>query len=427
MTNRILPRNACCKGSLSFRMLRLPVLVVLVGMITTLTACGREETSEAPKKASISGVKVVPARVETVPETVEFSGTVRSVITSVLSSKVLGRIVAVNVREGDRVRRGDVLVEIDDREIAARVKQAEAGLLQARYALKETEEALKSAEADLQAAEAEYQLAGATYKRFKALFARQSVSEQEFDEVRARYRAASARVKKARRGIEALRAKREQVVAAMESAKAALSHAEALLDYTRIVSPVDGVVTAKQAEIGQLASPGTPLVTVEDTSRFRLEVPVPVAHAVRLRVGDEVEIVAPEGLESTKGKISEIVPAVDPATRTALVKIDLPRKDRRSQAGWWNRSGSFARARFLVGQRKALLIPFSAVIFRGQLTAVFVAGSDNVARYRLIRLGRRMGDRVEVLSGLEDGERIVSERVPGLVDGVRITGHGRSS
>lgn len=397
-------------------------------------------------------------RAETIPETVDLPGTVRAVVISTLSSKVLGRITAVHVREGDLVRKGQVLVEVDARQVEAGIRQAEASLEQARFAAQQAREAVRVAKADLQAAEADLGLARVTFERFKALFDRQSVSAQEFDQVAARHKAALAHVKKARRAVRAARAGRERAVAAQEAAQAALEAAKSLWDYTRIASPVDGVVTAKLAEVGQMAAPGVALVTVEDTRRYRLEVDVPESVLPFVHRGDPVPVFFAQARQPFMGRVSEIVPAVDAASRTARVKIDLAERDVAKGPGDEEegkqgnargegdkgqgspakgahgsasvlgpsdllRSGAFARARFRLGKRSVIRVPREAVYERGQLTGVFVVDDEQTVHRRLVRLGRDLDGTVEVLSGLEAGERIAARIVPGLVDGARLVGN----
>jgi multidrug efflux pump subunit AcrA (membrane-fusion protein) len=452
-----------------------------------LWGCSGEKAPAPPEAPRVSGVPVLAVRETSVPETVEFPGTVKAAVASVLSSKVLGRITAVHVREGDPVHKGQVLVEVDARQVTAGLRQAEAGLEQARFAVREAEEAVRVAKADLQATQADRELARVTFERFKNLFARESVSAQEYDQVAARYKAASAQVEKARRAVQAAQARKAQALALEQAAQAALEDARSLLDYVRIASPVDGVVTAKHVEVSQMAAPGVPLVTVEDTSRYRLEVAVPESSLGFIRLGDPVPVFFPEAAEPITGRVSEIVPALDPASRTALMKIELGgrekgkgergkvkgerlkvkgEKEREGGEGVEKgeksdgsrgpdgsaqaqitgtqpegrqaeesalsplpfalspstllRSGAFARARFRVGERTAVLVPREAVYERGQLTGVFVVEADGTVRARLVRLGKSLDGKVEVLSGLKPGERIASRIVPGLVDGAQL-------
>jgi RND family efflux transporter MFP subunit len=196
--------------------------------------------------------------------------------------------------------------------------------------------------------------------------------------------------------------------AGQSQAQAALSQARTSLEYARIRAPFDGVVTEKKADSGALASPGMPIFTVEDVRRFRLEAIVNESDLRYVRTGEQVSV-AIDALDNAglKGKVVQIVPAADPASRTFLVKIDLPTDTRL-------RSGLFGRAQFSRGERQALLIPRSAVVERGQLQGVFVLDQNGVANLRYITLGKPSGVAIEVLAGLQDGERLVTK--PGAVD-----------
>lgn len=327
------------------------------------------------------------------------SGTVRSNTVSPLSSKVMGNVMRVHVVEGQRVRAGQLLVEIDAREAEARAAQATAGG-------REVEESTASAAAAVVAAEANATLANTTLKRYEVLRQRNSVSGQEFDEVAARARAADAALQQAVRAHRALIARGSQ-------SRAASSEAATFVSYTALRSPIDGIVTARMIDPGAQAVPGMPLVTVEDDSSYRVESTVPEELAGSIAPGHRVEITVAG--RTLTGIVARVVPAVDAATRSALVKIDVPRDAAL-------RSGAFARVAFPAGTRSGIAVPSSALVRRGQLTSVFIVDNDGMARMRLVTLGGTQGGQIEVLSGLDPGERFVRQVVPSLRDGVRITG-----
>jgi RND family efflux transporter MFP subunit len=198
--------------------------------------------------------------------------------------------------------------------------------------------------------------------------------------------------------------------------KAALTQARTSLDYTRIRAPFDGVVTEKKADSGALASPGMTIFTVEDVRRYRLEVAVNENDLRYVRASQQVPIVI-DALDNAalSGKVVQIVPAADAASRTFLVKIELPPDARL-------RSGLFGRAQISRGERQTLLIPRTAVVERGQLQGVFVLDQDKVAGLRYITLGKPSASAIEVLAGLQSGERLVAK--PGDLDlnGKRVEG-----
>lgn len=357
-----------------------------------VAACGVET-----KPAAVVAIDapVETAQASSLPETRITTGTVRSTTVSPLAAKVMGDVMRVHVVEGQRVRAGDLLIEIDDREGRAKTQQAAAGD-------REAGEAIAAADATVDAAVANAVLAEATYKRFAALRERGSASAQEFDEVAARKAGADAQLDQARRGREALMARRAQ-------ANAGLAEAQTFLSYSQVRAPISGIVTARMIDPGAQAAPGMPLLTVEDDSHYRVETTVDEQLASSVHAGDTVSV------DGIAARVTTIVPAVDPATRSALVKIDLP-----PNSGL--RSGSFVRVAFRAGERQGVTVPAEAVVRKGQLTSVLVVGKDGVARMRLVTLGEHHDRRVEVLSGLDAGETLVSRAVNGLRDGVAVRG-----
>lgn len=392
-------------------------LLLLMSALALATAsCGHREEAAAEREPTIVKARVETVAMTPVEEVYEAVGTVRSCTTSILSAKIMGHVLAVLVREGDRVRPGQVLVQIDDREVQAQLRKAEAGWREAESAREEIERAIRAAESAREAARAHADLAAATFRRYEALFARHSVSAQEFDEARTRYQAAAAEAERAEEVLRSLRAKREQVLAKIEQARADLAAAHVALGHTRVTAPIAGLVTAKSVEVGMLVTPGMPLFTIEDETRYRLEVSVPESQIAAVRPGDSV-LVEIDASRSAPllGRVAEVVPAADPMSRSYMVKIDLP-----AEKATTLRSGLYGKARFRIGQRRALTIPQTAVLNRGQLTSVYVVEDSGLARLRLITLGKSYGDRVEVLSGLTEGERIVAENPQVVREGNRV-------
>jgi RND family efflux transporter MFP subunit len=291
-----------------------------------------------------------------------------------------GSIVEIRVHEGDRVRRGQVLAVVDDAQPRAALDQAAA--------------AENAAEQELAASDSDLALAQSTLQRYQNLYDKKSVSPQEFDEVKARYQAAVAH--------------RDRTRAGQAQAKAALAQAHTSFSYTRIVAPFDGVITEKKADPGTLASPGIPIFVIEGMGHYRLEATVNENDLRFVRMGQQVPVVV-DALQNPelKGKVTQIVPAADPGSRSFLVKIELP-----SDAQL--RSGLFGRAQFSRGQRSSFVIPRTAVVERGQLQGVYVLDQNKVAGLRYVTLGKTSGPQVEVLAGLQEGERLVVQ--PGLLD-----------
>ena len=186
------------------------------------------------------------------------------------------------------------------------------------------------------------------------------------------------------------------------------------MGFTKIRAPFDGLVTAKLADAGAIATPSVPLLIVEDPGHFRLEATVDESKMGAVRLGQAVPVVIDAlGDQTIAGKVVQIVPAADPASRTFTVKIDLPSNPQ-------IRSGLFGRARFPRGQRESVIIPQTAVVRRGQLQAVYVVGKDQAASLRYVTLGTPLAQQVEVLSGLEAGDQVIAQPGDRELSGKRV-------
>ncbi len=382
-----------------------------------LTACGKEPA--APPKAGepkiVRDVTVGAVTAGEVDERAEVMGTVKSRTSTTLSSKIVGRILAMHAREGSEVETGQVLVELDASDIAAQVRRAEAGVREAESAIPEVDRAIAAANAARAAAEAQRDLATSTLARYQRLLERKSVAPQEYDQVVARDKAAVADVERAVAEGQALQAKRQQTQARIESARAELASVQVMESYAKIAAPISGVVTVKHADVGSLAAPGTPLLTLEDSRRYWLELAVPDSQAARIRRGQSLAVQVEAAGISTTATVSEVVPSADPTTRTTQVRLDLPASPRL-------RSGLFGRAWVPIGRRQAIRVAREAIVERGQLQGVYVVGQDNIARFRLVRTGPASHGAVEILSGLTSGELVVVAGTERVSDGARIEG-----
>lgn len=388
--------------------------VLLLGMALLLWGCSKTEEParrEAPRPV-VRGVAVETVGRRAVPAFVEAPGTVRSRQRSLLSSKIVATVVAVRVREGERVTAGQVVVELDDRDIRAQRRRAEAGLEEARSALEEVVGASRAAERQVEAARAHEELAGATLARYRALLERRAVAPQEYEEVAARQKAAAAELARARELAAALVARQGRMRARVAEAEAELARASVVAGYARLEASLAGVVVAKPVEVGNLAAPGVVLLTIEE-ERYRLEAAVEESEARRLARGAPATVLVDALGRELRGPVAEIVPAADPASRTVTVKVDLP-----AAAGL--RSGLYGRARFAVGRREALLVPPRALVERGQLQGVWVVGPEGMARFRLVRAGAAHAEGLEILSGLDPGERVVVGGAERLSEGSRV-------
>ncbi len=390
---------------------------VILAVAGASSCAGKPEqtTTAAP---IVQGIKIETISLQSVDESYEAVGTVRAKNSSIVSSKVMGNIVAMKVREGDTVRAGQVLVEIDSREARIQTQKSGAGLVETKAALDEVDRSIKAAESSQAAAEANRRLATSTFRRYQQLLDRQSISPQEFDEVRARREMADAEAETAGRMRQSLEAKRRQVLARIDQAKADVAGSQVYSSFSRITAPINGIVVSRQADVGYMAAPGAPLLTIESGSDYRLEAAVQESQINKIHLRDQVQVqIDALGQQELAGTVVEIVPASDPASRTYLVKISTAPPSGNQQI---IRSGLYGKARFITGQTQAFTIPRKAVVENGQLTSVYVVDQSGIARMRLVRTGKTYSERVEVLSGLKEGEQIVVDGVEAVNDGSRV-------
>lgn len=370
----------------------------LTGFAMLLAACAeapRAGTKRQPAAPSPVAVTRVAVAEQQWPSTYEASGTVRAGASVAVASRIAGYVRQINVREGDRVRAGQVLVSLDARDLDVNSGHAAATLQEVRGAMPEADGAEKAAQANLD-------LAQSTFQRMRDLLEKKSISPQEFDE-------ASARLKSAQAAREIARARRAQLDSQAARVLQDVRAAEVARGFAEIAAPFAGVVTVKSVDPGAMALPGAPLLTIEREGAYRLEAAVEESRLSVLRAGQPVSVTI-DGLgQVIDAKISEIVPMVNPTSRTATVKIALP-------ALPGVRSGLFGRANFPLGGRSALAIPAAALQENGQLQSVLVV-ENGVARTRLVTVGERSKDRLEVLSGLTAGDRVIVPIPPNLTDG----------
>ncbi len=358
---------------------------------------GPGETAPGAKKKVT--VRTAVARLDTRHRQYEAVGTVEPRLASTLSSKVVGTVSEVKVHEADRVKHGQVLVVLTQQQIHAGYQQAVASLEEARRGQ-------AAAQAALNAAQAEARLAQATYDRYRKLVAGESVSPQEFDEVKAKYLSVQAAVHRAK-----------SMVLAAENrvgfARAGLDAAAATRGDTVVRAPYAGIITEKLVEPGDLASPGLPLVRMEGLEGYRAVFVLEETKIGDVAPGQSLEAVLPAlGNRRVSGTVEAIMPAADAATRSVKVKLTLS-----PVPGL--RSGLFVRVLIPGPEIRIIHIPESAVVRRGELTGLYKVDDKHVIRFRLIRLGNPLagGEGVEVLSGLNPGDRYVLDPGPQVVDG----------
>ena len=318
-----------------------------------LAGCGRNTENASANALPPVDVRVQAAESKSRVATEEEVGTVRAKLHAVIEAKISGKIEQMLVVAGQPVTNGELLAEIDAREIQSQYDQT-AALRQ-------------QAESDL--------------KRATDLLGQKILSQSEYDSAQSKFRVADA----------------------------AAAQAKTLLGYMKVLAPFNGVITRKNADVGDLAAPGKSLLEMEDPAHLRLEADVPEALVDKIKLGDPLAV-RMDALETNlTAVVSEIAPSADTGSRTFVVKLDLP-----PTSGL--RAGQFGRVAVPTGEISALRVPATAVIQRGQLELLFVVANGHT-QLHIVKIGKRVGNEVELVSGVDAGEKVVTEGADHLLDG----------
>lgn len=384
--------------------------------IALLAGCGGASDTVENKEAAgeIRNVAITKVMKSSIEDFYEATGTVNARTTTQISANMMGRIISLPAAEGDAVTRGQLLVEIDSAESRTRLEKARAALEEAQAGMAEIDRSIDAANAAVKTAEFNKQLADTTFGRYKELYDRRSATAQEFDEARSKAQIAASELERAKAGVQVVISKRKQLNARIAQARADIANSQVYEGYSRIMSPVSGVVVKKFAEAGSTAAPGVPLLSIEDNSQYRLEAAVEESRSKSVRIGGRVNVrIDAIGTDEIIGTVAEVMPSADAASRSYTVKVDLPADARL-------RTGLYGLARFPVAQKEAITVPQTAIVVRGQLTGVFVVAADGTAQFRIVTTGTESEGMVEILSGLSEGDEIVTSDAASLTDGVRV-------
>jgi RND family efflux transporter MFP subunit len=337
-----------------------------------IAGCGGDAALQPEQERSAVSVVTETLQVQTVPLVIEANGSVQPWVRISPGTKIMGRVNLVTVQAGDFVRKGQQLALLEKKDLEAAVEQASAAQVMA---------------------EASNANAKVHFERMSALHERGSVTDKNLEDA-----TAGARVSEA----------------SVMQAEAAVAAARELLQYATVLSPIDGWVSEKFIESGDIAAPGRPMFTLEDLSRVKILVSISESDLQGIVVGSPAEVsVEAAGFEAG-ATIDRVLPAADANTRTFRVELILDNEGTRLK------SGMFARVTIQTGQRQSLSIPATAIVMRGAMQGVFAVGEEGVAHLRWIRTARRYADRVDVISGLRAGDRIVVDPPPELTDGTPV-------
>ena len=361
------------------------VTILLIAALAAGCSKGHEAGKAENTPVVVKGVSLEVVKSVAAPELLEVVGTVRARTSAVVSTRIPGTVSVLKVREGDRVHKGQLLAQLDAQENQANAAMATAGIEEARRGL---DEALSRKK-----------LADTTFDRYQILYSERAISRQEFD------------VRQTEKDIAAQGVARAN--SRLQQAQAGAKAATTMSDYTRITAPISGIIISKQADLGATVFPGQPLMTIDDDGSYQLELALPENIATRVKPGSPVQVTLDAIEHSFVAKIAEIVPAADPGSRTFVAKIALNQKGLKS--------GMFGRGAVSFGTTiNSITVPKKAIVEHGALVSVWALGKENTAHMRIVKVGRDTGERVEILSGLSEGDRIVVSGVEKVTEGARV-------
>jgi RND family efflux transporter MFP subunit len=323
----------------------------LFGKDTSYAEASKKDEAPIP----VSSVTIVPKTIDAVVSAV---GTLNSRNSSVLSSKIMGKVVVLNAKEGDHVSQGKLLLKIESGEISAQVFQAQAA----------------------------YNNAKLQYDRIKRLFDEKAATQMEMD----------------------------QATLGLESANAGLKGATAMESYTIIEAPISGQIIEKHINLGEMAMPGQPIIKIEDNRNLRLEVTVREQDLGYIQAGKPVvvQIDALPG-KDIKATVAQVVPASDIRTHSFIVKIDIP-SDKSLI------TGMYGKALFSTGKREVILVPRTAIIELSGISGVYIVSAEGSAVFQMVQLGDVSGDSVEAVTGLKTGDQVIVSRHETRLDGKKV-------
>lgn len=406
------------------RMLGVAVALLLTaGVVTVITRAGSTAGPIAPAPPD---VEVAVVEQCDLPIEREWIGTLDGLVNAAIKAQVTGYLKAQNYTEGSFVRKGQLLFEIDPRPFQAAVDQTTGQLTQARAQLSQTQAGLLQAQSQLASAEANQRKAQLDEDRYVPLAQHEAITQQELDNARQSNQALKAQVTAGQAQVEAAKAQIEASRAGITAAAAAVETAQVNLDFTRLISPIDGIAGAATVQVGNLVgSAGNAITMVSTLDPIKANFTVSEQEYLSLVRTDafhrlQLELVLADGTVHTqKGRFSFADRQVDPATGAIQLTGLFP------NAGNTLRPGQYAKVRAAIGVRAgALLIPQRAVTDTQGTYLVAVVDPSNRIRFASVKVGDRVGSKWVVEEGLKPGERVVTEGLFHIAPGVTVNPKG---
>jgi len=349
-------------------------LLLLTAAVTLASCSGNKKESEAKMENPILVQVATPTQQS--GERIIVSGQIESKETAAISTRIMGFVSSVKVKPGDKVQKGQLLVTISNGDILAKRAQAQA-------MVSESEAALKDAKKD--------------YERYEELYKKQSASTKEFENATLHYNSVKAKT---------------------EAAYQMKNEADAMLTYTNLVSPFSGVVTQKNIDEGSMANPGVPLLLIEQSGDYHVKASVSENEVGQLKTGMDAEVTIKSTGKTFTGKISEISPSSQFSGGQFQIKVTIPAIEK---SGLF--SGMFVNVSISSKNSSAdqsPLVPASAIIHKDQLAGLYTVSETQTAQLRWVKTGKTYGDDVEILSGLNPGEKFIIQSEGKLFSGVPV-------
>lgn len=346
------------------------ILIIAGVLISSCSGSKKEKTEQAAVKVETGSIES-----SSNPKAYDYTGIVQAQKQSTVATRLMGQIEQILVEKGDRVKKGDLLVSVRSNAIIAKEQQVEAGIAEARAAFENVK---------------------TNFNRIKNLYEKESATQKEFDDIKAQYKMAEARLK-----------------AANQSRK----EVDEMLQYANIRSPYDGTVINKFVNVGDMASPGMPLLAIEAPGAFEVLSRIPESEMNLWSPGDTAMVEITSIKETVKGVITNISPSSKFSGPQYEILIGLtPDEDQTSTV----KSGMFANVKLYHGTEEVFEVPSDLIVERGQLTGIWMVSPQNKALMRWIRPGRERNGKTEILSGVKPGEKYITEHNGRLYDGILV-------
>lgn len=355
--------------------------IVFAGIaIFSITACSSSSSKITKHEKDTAILVQISKPFSSERKVLNLSGQIEAGQSSTISTRVMGYITKLDVKTGDQVKQGQLLVSISNDDILAKRAQANAMIAEAQ---------------------ASFSNAQKDYQRFENLYKQESASAKEFDNVTQQYTAAKSR-------LEAARQMRNEVSASLK--------------YTAIRAPFSGIVTQKLADVGSIANPGMTILTIEKSGSYQVSASVPENMINQIKHGEPASVFIKALDKTITGKISEVSQSSQFTGGQYIIKVQLPESEKQGlYAGMYaDVSVAIDSGKSVKSAGNMVMVPLSAIDSKGQLNGIYTVGSNNKALLRWLRLGKTIGDQVEVLSGLSADEQFISSAKGPLHNGASI-------